>query len=213
MGKKKNNSHLQKTDLKILRGSFSNKYNVYLKVQKKSKPLNTYFFVEEEKENDKNDSYFVVSDKYESEYLSFLFNSSIGKEQLFGEECNPYIDNNIEDYSIKNFKVIDVSKQKQDKYGLLEKQIQCLIEQKAISPLLEKLVDFRDALALELYDHEFFKEHDINLFDKLQKYCENNNSDRILSRVEQELSDLEDIINFVNLVSDEVIRKILKEIK
>ena len=87
MGKKKNNSHLQKTDLKILRGSFSNKYNVYLKVQKKSKPLNTYFFVEEEKENDKQDSYLVVSDKYESEYLSFLFNSSIGKEQLFGEEC------------------------------------------------------------------------------------------------------------------------------
>lgn len=43
MGKKKNNSHLQKSDLKILSGSFSNKYNVYLKVQKKSKPLNTYF--------------------------------------------------------------------------------------------------------------------------------------------------------------------------
>lgn len=213
MGKKKNNSHLQNSDLKILRGSFSNKYNVYLKVQKKSKPLNTYFFVEEEKENDKQDSYLVVSDKYESEYLSFLFNSSIGKEQLFGEECNPYIDNNIKDYSIKNFKVIDVSKQKQDKYGLLEKQIQSLIEQKVISPLLEKLVDFRDALALELYDNDFFKEHDIYLFDKLQKSFEYNNSDRILSRVEQELSDLEDIINFVNLVSDEVIRKILKEIK
>lgn len=213
MGKKKNNSHLQKSDLKILSGSFSNKYNVYLKVQKKSKPLTTYFFVEEEKENDKQDSYLVVSDKYESEYLSFLFNSSIGKEQLFGEECNPYIDNNIKDYSIKNFKVIDVSKQKQDKYGLLEKQIQSLIEQKAISPLLEKLVDFRDALALELYDNEFFKEHDINLFDKLLKSFENNNSDRNLSRVEQDLSDLEDIINFVNLVSDEVIRKILKEIK
>lgn len=213
MGKEKNNSQLQKSDLKILRGSFSNKYNVHLNVRKKSKPLNTFFFVEDNKKNDKQDSYLVVSDKYESEYLSFLFNSSIGKEQLFGEECNPYIDNNIKDYSIKNFKVIDVSKQKQDKYGLLEKQIQSLIEQKSISPLLEKLVDFRDALALELYDHEFFKEHDINLFEKLQKYFENNNSDRILSRVEQELSDLEDIINFVNLVSDEVIRKILKEIK
>lgn len=78
---------------------------------------------------------------------------------------------------------------------------------------MEKLVDFRDALALELYDNEFFKEHDINLFDKLLKSFENNNSDRNLSRVEQDLSDLEDIINFVNLVSDEVIRKILKEIK
>lgn len=157
MGKEKNNSHLQKSDLKILRGSFSNKYNVHLNVRKKSKPLNTYFFVEDNKKNDKQDSYLVVSDKYESEYLSFLFNSSIGKEQLFGEECNPYIDNNIKDYSIKNFKVIDVSKQKQDKYGLLEKQIQSLIEQKSISPLLEKLVDFRDALALELYDHEFLR--------------------------------------------------------
>ena len=66
---------------------------------------------------------------------------------------------------------------------------------------------------MDVYDNEFFKEHDINLFDKLLKSFENNNSDRNLSRVEQDLSDLEDIINFVNLVSDEVIRKILKEIK
>ena len=212
MDKNKNNQ-LHKSDLKILRESFSNKYNVYLKVRKKSKPLNTYFFVGEENKNDKKDSFLVVSDKYESGYLSFLFNSSIGKEQLFGEECNPYIDNNIKDSSIMSFKVIDVSKQKQDKYGLLEKQIQSLIEQKSISPLLDKLVDFRDALALELYDQEFFNEHGIKLFDRLQKYFENNNFGRIFGGVEQELNDLEDIINFVNLVSDEVIRKIIKEIK
>ena len=112
-----------------------------------------------------------------------------------------------------SFKVIDVSKQKQDKYGLLEKQIQSLIEQKSISPLLDKLVDFRDALALELYDQEFFNEHGIKLFDRLQKCFENNKFDRIFGCVEQELNDLEGIINFVNLVSDEVIRKIIKEIK
>lgn len=213
MVKKKNNSHLQKSDLKILRQSFSNKYDVYLKVRKKSKPLDTYFFVEGEKKNDEQDSFLVVSDKYESEYLSFLFNSSIGKELLFGEECNPYIDNDIKDSSIERFKVIDVSKKKQDKYGLLEKEIQSLMEQNEFSPLLDKLVDFRDALALELYDRSFFEKHDIDLFEKLQGFFENNDSERVLSHIENKLRDLADMIDYVNLFSEEVIRKILNEIK
>jgi len=213
MGKRNNNSFLNKSDLKILREGFSNKYNVYLRVQKKSKPLDTYFFVEEKKKNDKQYSFLVVSDKYESEYLSFLFNSSIGKELLFGEECNPYIDNDIKDSSIERFKVIDVSKKKQDKYGLLEKEIQSLMEQKEISPLLDKLVDFRDALALELYDRSFFEKHDIDLYEKLQEFFEDDDSEQMLSHVEKELCDLTDMLDYVNLFSEEVIRKILKEIK
>lgn len=212
MGKKKNNGHLKKSDLKILRQSFSNKYNVYLRVQKKSKPLDTYFFVEEKKKNDKQDSFLVVSDKYESEYLAFLFNSSIGKEQLFGEECNPYIDNDIKESSIENFKVIEVSKKKQDKYGLLEKEIQSLMEQNEISPLLEKLVDFRDALALELYNSSFFEKHDIGLFERLQDFFEDDEPEQTLSHIENELRDLADMIDYVNLFSEEVIRKILKDI-
>lgn len=213
MGKKKNNSHLQKSDLKILRESFSTKYDMYLKVQKKTKPLDSYFFVEEKKKNDKQDSFLVVSDKYESDYLSFLFNSSIGKEQLFGEKFNPYIDNDIKDSSIEKFKVIDVSKKRQDKYGLLEREIQSLIEQDEISPLLDKLVDLRDALALELYDRSFFEKHDIDLFEKLEECFEDKEPERMLGHIEDELSDLADMIDYVNLVSDDVIKKILKEIR
>lgn len=83
-----------------------------LKVRKKSKPLDSYFFVEHDNET-RDNSLLVVSEEYEVNYLSFLFNSSIGKELLFGEQANPYIENEISENNILHFEVVDVPKSKQ----------------------------------------------------------------------------------------------------
>ena len=212
MGKKYKKT-FKKTDFVILKGKDSNKYQTYLKVQKKTTHYESYFFVEEKSGKEEYDAFWVASDKYESDYLSFLFNSVIGKELLFGDECNPYIDNDIAKTAIESFKVIDVSREKQEKYGCLERQIQNMIEQQESFEELDKLQELRDALAVELYDSSFLHECHTDLFDKWQASCWEEETMMASNLKKSNSEDWLEIVEYINLVSDDVIKDIIKEIR
>lgn len=207
---KMNRKTFQKTDLEILKMGDSHKYHSFLKVLKKSKPYDSYFYVKEKCDKKEIDAFWIASEKYEPDYLSFLFNSSIGKELLFGETCNPYIDNDIAESSIEYFKVIEVSRKKQEKYGLLERKIQYLMEN---NEDVDKLVELRDALAVELYDNTFLKECHTDLFDKWQPVSGKDETENLSNILGNNYEDWADIVEYINLLSDDIIKEILKEIK
>ena len=120
---------------------------------------------------------------------------------LFGEQANPYIENEISENNILHFEVVDVPKSKQKKYGFLEETIQELLLDNANSKELEKLVELRDALALELYDKNFFNEYKLNLYETWQESSFFNKKES--QEIDEELSDF---LKFINLMTDSIIQ-------
>ena len=210
MARRNKKADRYKSVLRLLQEDTPRTGKYCLKVRKKSKPLDSYFYVEHDNET-RDNSLLVVSEEYEVNYLSFLFNSSIGKELLFGEQANPYIENEISENNILHFEVVDVTKSKQKKYGFLEETIQELLLDNANSKELEKLVELRDALALELYDKNFFNEYKLNLYETWQESSFFNKKE---SQENQEIDEeLSDFLKFINLMTDSIIQMILKKLK
>lgn len=199
-----------KSVLRLLQEDSPRTGKLCLRVRKKGKPLDSYFFVEKDNEKDE-DSLLVISDKYDVDYLSFLFNSVVGKELLFGEHANPYIENEINEESIYHVVIIDVPKNRQKKYGSLEKTIRQQLLDETNSKDFEKLIVLRDALALELYDKKFFQDYKLNLYETWQESSFFNNKESIKAQdVDKELIDL---LHFTSLMTDSIIQMILKKLK
>lgn len=90
----------------------------------------------------------------------------------------------------------------------MEETIQELLLDNANSKELKKLVELRDALALELYDKNFFNEYKLNLYETWQESSFFNKKE--CQEIDEELSDF---LKFINLMTDSIIQMILKKLK